>query len=405
MLECVVNVSEGWDTPALQAITAAAGAQLLDLHRDEHHNRAVLTLAGAGVETAARRVARAAVDRLDLRTHTGVHPRIGVLDVVPFVPLEPSTIERRHGGTGRIRSLGRRRAGPPLLPVRPGAVAAVRYGAGRSTTSPPTPDRRNRTPLRGASAVGARPPLVAYNLWLRDTDIDTPRSDLAAALRNEHVRALGLDVGDHVQVSMNLLSPMEVGPLAVYDAVTTTGTPIARAELVGLLPGAVLEATPSERWERSWNARRRTDGSDRSRAVQEAREARRGACPGCECVPCRHGRVDGRRFGGTNGATSRTPMRARPCVGSQVEAVDGGSGNRRAAVSTPAPASVGAARLWCSGHGEGREVGLRRPLSLGAPGMPALAHVDDALEHGGGVAPSGRSQFTEMRRRLRIRRR
>jgi glutamate formiminotransferase len=247
VLECVVNVSEGWDTPALQAITAAAGAQLLDLHRDEHHNRAVLTLAGAGVETAARRVARAAVDRLDLRTHTGVHPRIGVLDVVPFVPLEPSTIDDAMAARDAFAAWAGVALGLPCFLYGPErSLPSVRRQAFHDLSpdaGPPQPH-----PTAGACAVGARPPLVAYNLWLRDADIDTAR-DLAAALRNEHVRALGLDVGDHVQVSMNLLSPMEVGPLAVYDAVTTTGTPIARAELVGLLPRAVLEATPSEQWE------------------------------------------------------------------------------------------------------------------------------------------------------------
>ena len=93
MLECVVNVSEGRPGDALAAITAAGSTALLDLHQDVHHNRAVLTLAGSDVEAAVRRVARAAVENVDLRAHQGVHPRIGVVDVVPFVPLEGSTID------------------------------------------------------------------------------------------------------------------------------------------------------------------------------------------------------------------------------------------------------------------------------------------------------------------------
>jgi glutamate formiminotransferase len=90
-------------------------------------------------------------------------------------------------------------------------------------------------------------PLVAFNIWLRGGDVDEARK-LAAALRSEHVRALGLAVGDHVQVSMNLISPVEVGPAEVFDAVAATGASIARAELVGLVPKAVLDATPPERW-------------------------------------------------------------------------------------------------------------------------------------------------------------
>ena len=90
-LECVVNVSEGRDEAVLATLSASAGPALLDLHRDPHHHRAVLTLGGApdDVATAARSLASATVRLLDLRTHEGVHPRLGVLDVVPFVPYEP----------------------------------------------------------------------------------------------------------------------------------------------------------------------------------------------------------------------------------------------------------------------------------------------------------------------------
>ena len=247
MLECVVNVSEGRDTSRLDAVTAAAGAQLLDLHRDEHHNRSVLTLAGDGVEAAVRRVARAAVDHLDLRTHTGVHPRIGALDVVPFVPLDPSTLTHAIAARNRFASWAGETLELPCFLYGPErSLPSIRRGAFRDLRPDAGPSRPH--PTAGACAVGARLPLVAFNLWLRDAGIDTAR-ELAVALRNEHVRALGLVVGDHVQISMNLLSPVEVGPAAVYDTVAATGTPITRAELVGLVPRAVLEATPPGRWE------------------------------------------------------------------------------------------------------------------------------------------------------------
>jgi glutamate formiminotransferase len=244
-LECVINVSEGHAGDALDAITAAGGAQLLDVHRDEHHNRAVLTVAGREVEAAARRVAETAVERLDLRTHQGVHPRIGVVDVVPFVPLDGSTFEDAIAARDRFAAwAGEVLELPCFLYGAERPLPSVRRGAFRDLmpdTGPPRPH-----PTAGACAVGVRALLLAYNLWLADGTVEQA-GELAVALRGEHVRALGLDLGDHVQVSINLLSPFEVGPADVYDAVATTA-PIARAELVGLAPEAVLAAIPRERW-------------------------------------------------------------------------------------------------------------------------------------------------------------
>ncbi|MBV8560843.1 MAG: glutamate formiminotransferase, partial [Acidimicrobiia bacterium] len=93
MLECVINVSEGRDEVAVERLRDAAGRDLLDLHRDRRHNRAVLTLAGPDVEEVARAVTRLAVSSIDLRAHTGAHPRLGAVDVVPFVPLDGSTMD------------------------------------------------------------------------------------------------------------------------------------------------------------------------------------------------------------------------------------------------------------------------------------------------------------------------
>ena len=246
MLECVVNVSEGRDTPALDAVKSAAGGQLLDLHRDVHHNRAVLTLGGQAVEEAARRVAKAAVDHLDLRTHSGVHPRIGVVDVVPFVPLGSSTMDDAVAARDEFASWAGETLELPCFLYGPErSLPDVR----RSAFSALSPDTGpvHPHPTAGACAVGARMPLIAFNVWLRGSDIDEARR-LAASVRGEHVRALGLAVGDHVQVSMNLLSPFDLGPAEVYDAVAAAGVTIARAELVGLVPRSVLGATPRRRW-------------------------------------------------------------------------------------------------------------------------------------------------------------
>ena len=170
MLECVVNVSEGRREDRLdRASAAAAGGELLDLHTTTHHHRAVLTLVGAERPGA---VAAAAVAALDLRTHDGVHPRLGVVDVVPFVPLGRRDHGRRRQRPGRLRAVGR----PTTWTCRASSTATertlpqVRREAWRTLvpdTGPAAPH-----PTAGAMCVGARPPLVAYNVWLAEPDLD-----------------------------------------------------------------------------------------------------------------------------------------------------------------------------------------------------------------------------------------
>jgi glutamate formiminotransferase len=242
VIECVVNVSEGRDQAVLGALEAAAGGDLLDLHRDPHHHRAVLTLVGTD---APRRVAAEAVARIDLRNHDGAHPRIGAVDVVPFVPLDGSSpadaVAARDdfcAWAAAALALPCFRYGPErtLPDVRRGAFAALAPDCGG-----PAPH-----PTAGGCAVGARPVLVAYNVWLDGGDVIAARR-VAAAVRSPAVRALGLQVGRRVQVSMNLVAPAEVGPAAAFDAVAAL-TPVAGAELVGLVPDAVLRAAPEARW-------------------------------------------------------------------------------------------------------------------------------------------------------------
>lgn len=247
MLECVVNVSEGRDQPILRALADAAGADLLDVHADPHHNRAVLTLVG---EEAARGVATVAVERIDLRRHDGAHPRLGAVDVVPFVALagsEPDDARRARdafaswlASTHQVPCFlyGPERALPD---VRRNAFAALAPDAGPSVPHP----------TAGATAVGQRPVLVAYNVWVGGTDLAGARR-AAAAVRSAEVRALGLPVGDRLQVSMNLVLPDRVGPAQAYDRVahlvTAAGGHVEGAELVGLVPDAVLRAVPRARW-------------------------------------------------------------------------------------------------------------------------------------------------------------
>jgi glutamate formiminotransferase len=259
MLECVVNVSEGRDTGVVAAIASAAADCLLDVHTDHDHHRSVLTLGGPSsrLEEAVRAVARATVQRIDLRHHEGVHPRLGALDVVPFVPLSP---EGSPGGPGvdltlaveardRFGAWAGDELGLPCFFYGPGrSLPEVRreaFGLLSPDAGPSEPH-----PSAGACAVGARPALVAYNVWLDTPDVGIARG-VAAVVRGPSVRALGLAVGGVTQVSCNLVDPSVVGPAEVYDAVgrlaREAGIRVERAELVGLAPAAVIDAVAPAR--------------------------------------------------------------------------------------------------------------------------------------------------------------
>lgn len=242
MLECVVNISEGRDLALIEAIGAAAGTDLLDVHIDADHHRSVLTLVG---ESAPRAVARAAVEQLDLRSHDGVHPRIGVVDVVPFVPLRDATLPDAIGARDAFCAWAADELGVPCFRYGPErSLPDVRRGAFRTLSPDVGPVAPH--PTAGAMAVGARPILVAYNVWLAEPDLDEAKR-IAAGLRSPSVRALGLQVGDAVQVSMNLIAPDVTGPGAVVDAIGALAE-IERCELVGLVPRAVVEREDPTRW-------------------------------------------------------------------------------------------------------------------------------------------------------------
>jgi glutamate formiminotransferase len=241
-----------------------AGPSLLDVHRDRWHHRAVFTLGGPApaVERAARRLTEEAVEVLDLDGHRGAHPRGGVVDVVPFVPLD------RHGGAVRDADLAPARSARDRFAAWAGSelgIPCFLYGPlapGEQRTLPdvrrlafaglaPDTGPRRPHPTAGWMAVGARQVLVAYNVWLDGIDVARAR-DIARAIRGEGVRALGLEVGNFVQVSCNLIDPWKIGPDALYDAVGAHIAPgsgrIRQAELVGLLPEGVLHAIPRRRW-------------------------------------------------------------------------------------------------------------------------------------------------------------
>jgi glutamate formiminotransferase len=262
VLECVVNISEGRRLDVVAEIAGVAGNCLLDVHSDPWHNRTVLTLAGPEVEAAIRSVALAAVRLLDFHTHVGAHPRLGVLDVVPFVPLE--SLARRLadnssaataadlGDAERARDAFARYAGyelgiPCFLYGRERSLPEVRRLATQGLepdTGPATPH-----PTAGSACVGARDLLVAFNLWL-DTSEGASLADarrVARQIRTASLRTLAFDLDGSPQVSCNLTDPTVVGPERAFDAVEALA-PIERAELVGLIPANVLRQIPEDRW-------------------------------------------------------------------------------------------------------------------------------------------------------------
>ena len=263
LLECVVNVSEGRDLAVLDHLAAAAGPALLNTHRDPDHNRTVFTLAGPAslVAESSRALARATLARLDLRRHAGAHPRLGVLDVVPFVPYEPgqaapedltAAVDQRDrfaqwlGEEMGVPSFlygplpgGRTRALPDIRRLAFGADP----GGLRPDAGPAQAD-----PRHGAVAVGARRVLVAYNVWVSSVEV---ARQVAPLVRSREVRALGLAVGTRAQVSCNLIEPDSCGPARLYDEVAALvlerGGSVEGGELVGLIPEVVLAAVPPGR--------------------------------------------------------------------------------------------------------------------------------------------------------------
>jgi glutamate formiminotransferase len=256
VLECVANVAEGRDSSLLETLAAACGPALLDLHADPDHHRSVFTLAGPGEHDAGRAaadLAAAVAAHLDLRTHRGAHPRLGALDVVPFVALD----EPRAAAVDAARRFGRWLAESLHVPVffyddadpehRPLPELRRAAFAGRSPDlGPPA-----RPPRLGATAVGARAPLVAVNCWLDRDDLALARS-IAAEVRGRDgglpgVRALGFSLpsAGRAQVSMNVtalaVTGVEAACTAVRERAEIAGAAVERVEWVGLLPVSELD--------------------------------------------------------------------------------------------------------------------------------------------------------------------
>jgi glutamate formiminotransferase len=248
VLECVANISEGRDVGRLRQLSDVVGPDLLDLHADADHNRAVFTLVG---DPAPRALAAKAIELLDLRTHEGAHPRLGVVDVVPFVPLDESSREDAIAARDAFADwLATEHAVPCFLYGPERSLPDVRRRAFRDLAPDVGPSSPH--PTAGAAAIGARSLLVAFNVWMATPDLEVARR-VATAVRGPAIRALGLQVGNATQVSMNLVDPLVVGPrearALVLEHLRRAGIGFDRAELVGLVPEAVLRATPEDEWD------------------------------------------------------------------------------------------------------------------------------------------------------------
>lgn len=271
LVECVPNFSEGRRADVIEQITAPfrdrPGVHLLDHRADPDHNRLVVTLVGdpGPIQEALLASARAAIQRIDLRVHRGAHPRIGAVDVIPFVPLRNTTLEE----CVRIaRGFARRYADELDVPVYLYEAAAmreerrnlerVRKGQFESLVSEGLSSEARRPdvgpgrihPSAGATAIGARAFLVAFNVNLRSRDIEAARA-IARGIRASSgglpcVKAVGIALEDRgmVQVSINLtdyrVTPLHRVFAAVRDQAAARGIAVEGAELYGMVPAEAL---------------------------------------------------------------------------------------------------------------------------------------------------------------------
>ncbi len=275
MIECVPNVSEGRDRPTLDRFVeavAATGCRVLDLHADPDHHRSVLTIVGeeGALFDGALALAREATGSIDLRAQRGVHPRMGAVDVVPFVPLRGATMEdcvRLARRVGRAISEELRvpvflygAAAPTearrnLAEVRRGQFEGLAAKLARPEWIPDFGPSRPH-PKAGAVAVGARGFLVAFNVVLKTDDLTIGRR-IARAIREadgglKGVKALGLPLASRrlVQVSMNLTDVGATNLLAAYERVereaAALGASVVESEIVGLVPRAAVGGATTE---------------------------------------------------------------------------------------------------------------------------------------------------------------
>ncbi|HUI89635.1 MAG TPA: glutamate formimidoyltransferase [Anaerolineales bacterium] len=268
LVECIPNFSEARRPEVIDqivaAITSVEGARLLDRSSDLDHNRTVLTYAGPpeAVEEAAFRAVKTAAELIDLNKHTGEHPRIGATDVVPFVPLSGVSMEDCVAMANRLGQRVGDELGIPVYLYEAAAtrperanLANIRRGQyeGLKSEIESNPDRKPdfgpaKLGTAGATVIGARSPLIAFNVYLTTSEVDIAKK-IAKAIRQSsgglrYVKALGLLVEGRAQVSMNLTNFRETPVGRVVELVRREaqryGVAIHHSELVGLIPQEAL---------------------------------------------------------------------------------------------------------------------------------------------------------------------
>lgn len=265
LVECVPNFSEGRDPATLEALRAAitsmSAVRLLDVQADAAHHRSVFTFVAppAAAAEAAFRAMRVARERIDLSQHRGEHPRMGATDVVPFVPVRDLTMEDCAAIARQLAErVGReleipvylyaRAAARPeresLPAIRKGEFEGLRERIGKDPAADPDYGPRRIHPTAGVTAIGARPFLVAYNIYLDSADVALAKG-IAKKIRTSSgglpaVQASGFEVDGKAQVSMNLLDIDVTPPATVFAAVQAEararGVEVLRSEVVGLIP-------------------------------------------------------------------------------------------------------------------------------------------------------------------------
>ena len=272
IIECVPNISEGRDAARVgeiaDAVRAVAGVRLLDVSSDTSHNRSVLTLVGdaAAIRAAVLALFEAAVPRIDLRTHRGEHPRMGAVDVVPFIPLRGASVEEC---VALSREVGAEVAGKFGIPVYlyedsasaenrrnladirkgqfEGFAAKMQDPAWKPDFGPSEPH-----PSAGVVAIGARPFLIAYNVNLGTSDLAIA-DRIARAIRHlsggfRYCKAMGVSLADRgiVQVSINMTNFRKTPLHRVFECVKSEaerhGVAIVGSEIVGMTPADALYA-------------------------------------------------------------------------------------------------------------------------------------------------------------------
>jgi glutamate formiminotransferase len=272
LIESIPNISEGRRPEVVSRIVdqvRRTGVRILDHSSDASHNRSVLTLAGdaATLKAATVSLFAACIDAIDLRTHSGEHPRLGAVDVVPFVPIEGVTMAECVALAKEIGAAVAEQFGVPVFlyeeasdnPARKnledirrgefeGLAAKMRQPQWAPDFGPARPH-----PSAGASVVGARMPLIAYNINLNTDRLDVAKK-IAAAVRQSsgglrYVKAMGVKVEDRnlAQVSMNLTNYEKTPMFRVFELVKREaaryGVTILESEIVGLVPSAALTSS------------------------------------------------------------------------------------------------------------------------------------------------------------------